>query len=69
MESAGVLVVDKEAIDRYRTATMSLDYLGDSVANSVGDIACCFAGFYLARALGLWKTLALFAAIELAQKA
>jgi hypothetical protein len=52
-------------IDRYRTATMSLDYLGDSVLNSVADVGCCAAGFWVARALGWKRTLALFAATEL----
>jgi hypothetical protein len=53
-------------INRYRTATMSLDYLGDSVVNAVGDVMCCFAGFFVARWLGWWKTLALFLALEIA---
>ncbi len=52
-------------INRYRTATMSLDYLGDSVGNSLGDILSCFLGFFLARRIGLVWTLALFAAIEI----
>lgn len=52
-------------IDRYRTATMSLDYLGDSVANSLGDILSCWAGFFVARKLGMLRSLALFAAIEI----
>lgn len=39
-------------IERYRTATMSLDYLGDSVANAVADIGCCAAGFVFARSAG-----------------
>ena len=51
-------------INRFRTATMSLDYLGDSAVNAVGDVLCCFAGFFVARWLGLWKTLALFLASE-----
>ncbi|MGQ0627055.1 MAG: DUF2585 family protein [Phycisphaerales bacterium] len=51
-------------IDRYRSATMSLDYLGDSVANSLSDMLCCVAGCFIARLIGLWRTLALFAATE-----
>lgn len=51
-------------IERYRTATMSLDYLGDSAVNAVGDIASCALGFFIAMRLGLWLTVALFAAAE-----
>jgi hypothetical protein len=53
-------------IDRYRQETMSLDYLGDSVANSLGDILSCALGFAMARRLGLWWSLAVFAAMEVA---
>jgi hypothetical protein len=53
-------------IDRYRTATMALGYEGDSVVNSLGDIASCALGWALARRLG-WKwSIALFVAVELA---
>lgn len=52
-------------INRYRTVTMSLDYLGDSILNAVGDVLSCALGYLLARWLGLWKTLALFVATEL----
>jgi hypothetical protein len=52
-------------IDRYRTATMSLDYLGDSIVKSLGDVGCCAAGFFIARALGLWKTAIVFLASEI----
>lgn len=41
-------------INRYRTVTMSLDYMGDSVANAVGDVVACGIGFMIARWLG-WK--------------
>jgi hypothetical protein len=51
-------------INRYRTATMSLDYLGDSVINSMGDIGACFLGFLLARRIGLWWTLGVIVAVE-----
>lgn len=52
-------------INRYRAQTVSLGYEGDSVANSLSDIACLMAGFCLARRLGLWRSVALFLAAEL----
>lgn len=51
-------------IDRYRTATAALGYTGDSVLNSVGDVVSCAAGFWLARRLGWWRSIALVAIIE-----
>ncbi len=52
-------------IDRYRAATASLDYTGDSVLNSFGDVLSSVVGFYLAARLP-WKwTLALAIVIEL----
>lgn len=41
-------------IQRYREGTIGLGYEGDSILNSVADLACCAAGFWLARRLG-WK--------------
>lgn len=51
-------------IDRYRTATIALDYYGDSVINSVADIAAMMAGFWLARRMPVWASLVLVAALE-----
>jgi Protein of unknown function (DUF2585) len=51
-------------IDRYREATVSLDYLGDTVGNSIGDVLSCAIGFYLARRIGLWPSVAVIVAIE-----
>jgi hypothetical protein len=52
-------------INRYRAATVSLGYAGDSIANSLGDIASFVLGFYLARKLGLWRSVIIFIVVEL----
>ncbi len=51
-------------IQRYREATISLDYFGDSVLNSLSDIICCATGFVIAYKLRFWKSLAVFAVTE-----
>ena len=51
-------------INRYRTATISLDYYGDSVINSVSDVAAMVVGFYAASRLPVWATIALIIALE-----
>ena len=52
-------------IDRYRKATIALDYYGDSVLNSLCDIGCCVAGFFLAARLPVWASVVLVVAMEL----
>ena len=52
-------------IDRYREATAALGYTGDSVINSLSDIAMMAIGFLAARKLPLWATIALLVALEL----
>jgi hypothetical protein len=51
-------------IQRYREATAALGYYGDSVANSLGDIAMCGIGFLTAQRLGLRRSLVAFAVTE-----
>ena len=53
-------------IHRYREATLSLGYAGDSVLNSMADVLCCALGFGIAWKWGRARTVALFAAMELA---
>ena len=52
-------------IERYRKATIALDYYGDSILNSVCDMLCCALGFVLAWRLPLWTSIALVVAMEL----
>jgi hypothetical protein len=53
-------------IERYRQATIALGYVGDSVANSLGDIAACTLGFYLANRLPVRWSIGILLAIEAA---
>ncbi|WP_336964477.1 DUF2585 domain-containing protein [Sphingobium aquiterrae] len=52
-------------IDRYRTATIALGYTGDSVLNSVSDIAMMAIGFLFAARVPVWLTVAVAIAFEL----
>jgi hypothetical protein len=52
-------------IDRYRATTAALGYSGDSIVNSMSDIALMALGFLIARKLPVWITVALMAALEL----
>jgi Protein of unknown function (DUF2585) len=52
-------------INRYREATIALDYYGDSIINSLSDIGAMMAGFWMASRLPVAWTLTSTVAMEL----
>lgn len=64
-ESAWELVENSEyMIELYRTNTASLEYFGDSIANSLGDVVACVVGFLIAYKLQIWRSIVVFLLIE-----
>jgi len=67
IEAAWEIAENTDAvIERYREATIALDYYGDSIVNSVADIAWMWVGFALARVLPIWASVAVFVVAEVA---
>jgi uncharacterized protein DUF2585 len=51
-------------INRYRAATISLDYYGDSIVNSMSDIASMMLGFWIARKIPVWASIVIVVILE-----
>ena len=51
-------------INRYRAATIALDYYGDSILNSMCDIAAMMLGWLIARCSPVWLSVVLVIAME-----
>lgn len=65
VEAAWEIAENTDAvINRYREVTIALDYYGDSVLNSVFDIGAMFVGFWLARRLPVWASIAIIVIAE-----
>ncbi len=65
LEAAWEIAENTDAvIQRYREATIALDYFGDSVVNSSADIAAMWLGFAIAARWPWWVSAALFVVFE-----
>ena len=66
LEAAWELVENSPVIiDRYREATIALGYSGDTVLNSVSDIAMMIAGFLIAQRVPVWASVMIVLVLDL----
>jgi hypothetical protein len=66
LESAWEVLENTDwVIERYRSETISLNYYGDSILNSMGDIVSCMLGFLFASRLSKRVTIITAVALEI----
>ncbi len=66
VEAAWEIIENTDAvIERYRETTISLDYFGDSIVNTMSDIAFMWVGFLFAARAPVWVSVLLFIIAEL----
>jgi hypothetical protein len=66
VEAAWELVENSPVIiDRYREATIAMGYRGDTILNSVSDIAMMIAGFLVAARVPVWASVMIVLVLEL----
>ena len=66
LESGWEVLENSDAVvQRYRTETISLNYYGDSIVNSMSDIIACICGFLLASRLPKRVTIVATIALEI----
>ncbi|MFN6962610.1 MAG: DUF2585 family protein [Pyrinomonadaceae bacterium] len=65
IESSWEVIENTEyVINRYREATVSLDYFGDTIVNSLADVVCCGVGFWVSYKLRFVWAAAIFLLTE-----
>lgn len=66
VESGWEIVENTDAvINHYREATLALNYYGDSIINSLGDILACGLGFWLAYKMKFLFSFVFFVLVEI----
>ena len=65
IEVAWEVIENTDALlERYRGTTVSLDYFGDSIVNSIGDVLAYVAGYWVAGVIPVWASIVTFVLVD-----